>query len=102
VLKSQIRSLDAQADAYEAQANSVDRRARFASLSVNITSKGADSDGGWSLGDAVDDAGDVLRTVAGVGLVTLAVIAPVALIGAMAFWIVSATRRRGRERALDA
>ena len=102
VLKSQIRALDAQADAYEAQANGVERRARFASVEVNVTSKGQDSaDDGWSLGDAADDAGDVLRTIAGVGLISLAVLVPIALVGAVAFWLISTSLRRSRERALD-
>jgi hypothetical protein len=103
VLKAQIRSLEAQADAYEARANGVERRARFASVEVTVNSKDhASADDGWSFGDAVDDAGDVLRTIAGVGVVSLAVLVPIALIGAAAVWIVSTSLRRSRERALDA
>ena len=101
VIKSQINALEAQAETFEAQANSVERRARFATLAVNVTSNGPDTDDGWSLGDAVDDAGDVLRTLAGVGLVSLAILVPVAVVGGIAFWIGSSARRRGRERALD-
>ena len=98
-----IRTLEAQADAYETQRDQVARQARFASVAVEITSNGpgSDDDGGWSLGDAVDDAGDVLRTLAGIGLVSLAILVPIALVGALAFWIVTATRRHSRERALD-
>ncbi|HEX2129717.1 MAG TPA: DUF4349 domain-containing protein [Solirubrobacterales bacterium] len=101
IIESRIDALKAQADTYEAQASQVERRARYASVAVVVTSNGPDSDSGWSLGDAVDDAGDVLRTIAGVGLVSLAVILPIALVGGLAFWIATAARRQSRERALD-
>ena len=54
-----------------------------------------------SLGDWLDDAVDVLRTVAGVLLVALAVLVPLGLIAALVGWIVARVRRRRRERALD-
>jgi hypothetical protein len=102
VIKSQIDSLQAQADAYESQRNNVEREARFATVDVAITSDGPESeDDGWSLGDAVDDAGDVLTVVGGVALITLAVVVPIGLVVALIFWVVTRTQRTRRERALD-
>jgi Domain of unknown function (DUF4349) len=80
------------------QLEDVARRARFARVSVTVEGDGG---GGWSLGDAADDALDVLRTVAGVTLVSLAVLVPLALLAATGWLIARATARRRRERALD-
>jgi hypothetical protein len=75
-------------------------RARLSELSVTVTSDTAASDH-RDLGDWADDAVDVLRTVAGVLLVTLAVALPIGLIVAVAAWVASRVRRRRRERTLD-
>jgi hypothetical protein len=81
------------------QLEDVGRRARFARVSVTVEGEGGN--GGWSLGDAADDALDVLRTIAGVALVSLAVLVPLAVLVAI-FWIAGrAAARRRRERALD-
>ncbi len=103
ILKSQIASLEAQADTYEAQFNGVRREARFATVNVDVTSDGPDSDeeGGWGIGDAIDDAGSVLETIGGIALVSLAVLLPLALVGALAYWLVTLARKAGREKALD-
>ena len=42
--------------------------------------------GGWSLGDAVDDAGTVLSVTAGVLLVSAAVLGPLAILAAL-IWL---------------
>ena len=103
ILKSQIASLEAQADTFEAQFNGVQREARFATVNVDVTSDGPDSDeeGGWGIGDAIDDAGSVLETIGGIALVSLAVLLPLALVGALAYWLVTLARKAGREKALD-
>jgi len=100
VITSEIQSLKAQADALEAQGNQVRREASFATVHVDITSNGPDSDDGWTLGDAVDDAGDVLRTIAGVALVSLAILVPLGLLLALVYLVLTRGRRRARERAL--
>ena len=57
IARSRIDSLEATADALEADVNRVQRQGRFATVQVDVTSNGAASDGGgWSLGDALDDA----------------------------------------------
>jgi hypothetical protein len=57
-------------------------------------------DGGWSVGDALHDAGNILTVGAGVLLIALAVLAPIALI-LLLLWSLNRFRvRRLRERAL--
>jgi hypothetical protein len=103
VIKARIDSLEAQANAFEAQRNNVERRARFATVNVEITSNGPETDDGdWSLGDAVDDAGDVLTVLGGIALITLAIVVPLGLVIALILWITLRTQRTRRERALDA
>ena len=87
-----------------AQANAdfenIQRRARQSTVTLQITSEGA-SEGDWSIEDALDDAGRVLTVGAGIALISGAVLLPLALIAAIAYFVVSASRRRARERALD-
>jgi predicted RNase H-like nuclease len=100
IIKSRIRSLEATADALEAERNQVERQGRFATVAVEVTSNGPDSEGGWSLGDALDDAGRVLEVIGGIVLVSLAVLVPLALVIALAWLIATRTQRHRRERAL--
>jgi hypothetical protein len=44
----------------------------------------------------------VLTVAAGVALITIAALTPVALVVTLAWWVGSAVRRRRREQALDA
>ena len=103
VIKSQIDSLEATADAYETELNGVKREGRFATVSVEVTSNGpaSDDDGDWGLGDAVDDAGDVLETIGGIALVSLAILLPLSLVAALIAFAISRGRKRSRENALD-
>jgi Domain of unknown function (DUF4349) len=103
VIRAEIASLKANAEALETELNSVVRQGRFATVSVGVTSNGpGDDDGNWSLGDALDDAGRVLEVIGGIGLIALAVLVPLALIAGLAAFATITARRRGRERALDA
>ncbi len=102
VLKARIDSLEATADAYETEFNQVRRQGRFATVSVEVTSNGpASDDGDWGLDDAVDDAGDVLETIGGIALISLAILLPISLVAALIAFAVSRGRRRSREHALD-
>jgi hypothetical protein len=58
--------------------------------------------GGFSLHQAAHDAGRVLTVAAGVALIGVAALLPIALLGALGWWVVAALRRRRREQALDA
>jgi hypothetical protein len=84
------------------------KRASMSEVSLRIvTNHGAgvvppSKDGsGWSVGDALHDAGHILTVAAGVLLIALAILAPIALI-ALLFWSLNRFRvRRLRERALS-
>jgi Domain of unknown function (DUF4349) len=73
-------------------------RVTYAPVTVQIR---ADGDGSWSIGDAVDDAGDILKAIAGGTLVTLAVLVPLAALLALGWLGGRELNRRRREAALD-
>jgi Domain of unknown function (DUF4349) len=104
VIESRISALEATADAQQAELNGVERQGRFATVNVDVTASGPGSgqDGDWSLGEALDDAGRVLEVIGGIALVGLAVLVPLAALGALAWLIATRIRHRRRERALDA
>jgi hypothetical protein len=104
VIRSQIDSLKATARAQLAEFKGVKRQGRFATVSVDVTSTESSSgdDGNWGLDDAVDDAGDVLETIGGIALVSLAILLPASLLAALIALAVSRGRRRSRDKALDA
>ena len=56
---------------------------------------------GFTLGTAAHDSGRVLTIAAGVALIALAALVPIALLAALGWWVVTAVRRRRREQALD-
>jgi hypothetical protein len=70
-------------------------------MTIVITSEGAAADDDWSFGDALEDAGKVLEVGAGIALISAAVLLPLAIIAALAYYVVAAANRRSRERALD-
>jgi Domain of unknown function (DUF4349) len=90
-----------------ARLDHLDKRASMSEVTVRIvTDHGAgvtppSKDGGsWGVGDALHDAGHILTIAAGVALIGLAILGPIALI-ALAFWLANRFRvRRLRERTL--
>ena len=79
------------------------QRAKLSRVSLRIETGAAtteSSDGGWAVDDALDDAGRILGIAAGVTIVALAVIAPLALIGLLVWFARRAWLRRARARAL--
>ena len=58
--------------------------------------------GGFGVGRAAHDAGRVLTVAAGVALIAIAALTPLALVAALVWWGGAALRRRRREQALDA
>lgn len=102
VLKSQLQSLEASADAYRTQFSGVEREARYATVNVEVSSKHADSggSGGWGIDDAFHDSGQVLETIAGIGLVTLAVMLPLSLLALLGWAVTTRTVKRRREAVL--
>ncbi len=79
-------------------------RIHMVPVSVEIRGQaGVDSGGGgsWSIGDAFHDAGRVLTVMAGILLISLAVLVPIGLIGGLAWLTARAVIRRRREDALE-
>jgi hypothetical protein len=93
--------------AIRARLDHLGKRASMSEVTVRIvTSHGAGvtppskEDGSWGVGDALHDAGHILTIAAGVLLIALAVLAPIALI-VLVFWAANRVRvRRLRERTL--
>ncbi len=102
--ESQLRSERRHAAYLRSQLSSLERRANLSHVSLRIeTGAAASSDDaatGWGVGDALDDAGHILAIAAGVTIVGLAIVGPIALI-ALLTWLANRTRiRRARRRAL--
>jgi len=93
--------------AIRARLDHLDKRASMSEVTVRIvTDHGAGvtppskGDGSWGVGDALHDAGHILTIAAGVALIGLAILGPIALI-ALAFWLANRLRLRHlRERTL--
>jgi len=61
----------------------------------------AKGEGGWGVSDGLDDAGRILAVAAGVTVIALAILGPLALIALLAWLAHRILVRRSRERALD-
>ena len=86
------------------QLATLERRANFSRVSLRIETgeAGAPSDGsgGWGIGNALDDAGEILAIAAGVTILALAILGPIAVIALLAWLGYRAHVRRSRQRAL--
>jgi hypothetical protein len=107
-IRARLRDVAAEISAAEAGVRRVNNRAAFATVTVTLVADAAavagaeDDDGVWSPADAAQDALRVLEVIAGVALVALAVLIPLALL-ILPIWLAARWgARRGRERALDA
>lgn len=101
-LKARLQIVENQlADARD-QLGHLQTRIHLVPVTVEIQGQhGVDSGGAWSIGDAFHDAGRVLTVIAGILLISLAVLAPLGLIGAVAWITARAVIRRRRENALE-
>jgi len=106
-LRARLRTVRSQIARLNGDLAALRRRADLSTVNVTIrgTAKGSaaapGSGGEWSPGDAAGDALRVLEVSAGVALIALAVMLPLALLGFVAWLGVRATRNRRRESALD-
>ena len=86
----------------------INQAVSYATVDLSIegrrTSGAAPVDPGdkWSPGDALGDAGRVLEVIAGVLIIGLAILLPVAILAALAAYGNRGLTRRRRERALEA
>jgi hypothetical protein len=102
-VEAQLRSERRNAAALKAQLSNLQRRANLSHVSLRIVSdesRAPGAGGPWDAGDAFHDAGQILAVAAGVAIVGLAVLAPIALL-ALLVWLANRTWiRQRRERAL--
>ena len=107
-LKAQIRDAERSISSDESSLAALNRRIAYSKISLTIFA-GAQppvtpthhGSSGFTLGKATHDAGRVLVVVAGVLLIGLAVLLPVAAIAGLAWWVGGMVTHRRRERALD-
>jgi Domain of unknown function (DUF4349) len=103
-VEAELKSERRHSASLRARTAKLDRRANLSRVSLRIETDSAatsgESGGGWSIGDALHDAGHILAIAAGVTIVGLAILGPIALLVLLA-WLANRTRlRRARERTL--
>ncbi|HEX4280576.1 MAG TPA: DUF4349 domain-containing protein [Solirubrobacteraceae bacterium] len=105
-LKAQINDAEASISSDQATLNRLNHQVNYSEVYVTVQARttpapASHGGGGFTVGKAAHDAGRVLTVAAGVALIALAAITPVALVVALLWWVGSALKRRRREHALD-
>jgi Domain of unknown function (DUF4349) len=100
-IRARLRAVNRRIDRAQAELRRLRERVAFSSVAVAIEPGGSADGGGWTLGDAVDDALGVLRALLGGALVALAVLVPAAIVAAIGRLAYRPWLRRRRERALE-
>jgi Domain of unknown function (DUF4349) len=104
-IKARLADTGARISGEEAALRSLSHRIGYSRISLTVDGRSvvplSHKSHGFTLGRAAHDAGHVLEVAAGVALIALAVLAPLGLVGALAWWAAAAARRRRREQALD-
>jgi Domain of unknown function (DUF4349) len=105
-LTAQIHDAEASISSDQATVNGLNHKVNYSEVYVSLQAKPTPAavtrkSGGFTIGKAAHDAGRVLTVVAGVALIALAALTPVALVVALAWWVGAALRRRRRDQALD-
>jgi Domain of unknown function (DUF4349) len=103
-LKARIHDADAEIASYLGQLAGLGHQINYSQVSVTINAAAVPvthGSSGFTIGKALHTAGRVLTVAAGVALIGLAGLLPVALVVALLWWIGAAIRRRRREHALD-
>lgn len=102
ILEVELQLERRHASALQAQLDRLHKRTHYSHVTVRIeTGNSSSSTGAWGIDDAFHDAGRVLGIAAGVTLVGLAVIAPIALLILLAWLAHRAWLRIRREHALS-
>lgn len=101
-VEAELRSGRRRVDTLHGQLNRLRQRAGYAHVTVRIEGRSTAGSGSasWGVGDALGEAGRILTIAAGVVIVGLAVVGPLALIAFLAWLANRARLRRGREKAL--
>jgi uncharacterized protein with NAD-binding domain and iron-sulfur cluster len=108
-IRARLRLVSREIAARQRDLRQVQARASRSSIAVTLLADhraaagaGAHSSGGWTPGDALDDAARILEVTAGVLLVGLALLLPLGLVGLLVWLAARQAAQRRRERALDA
>jgi hypothetical protein len=102
VIEAELARERHRAASLRAQLDMLEQRTDFSRVSVKIETGGSSTDSGnsWGIGDAFGDAGHILGIAAGITLIGLAVLTPLALIALLAWLAHRAWVRTQRQRAL--
>jgi hypothetical protein len=108
-IRARLAIVSREIEVAKAGVRRIQNRANFSTVRVTLVADASavppsdsDDDGGWSPADAAHDALRVLEVTAGVLLVGLAVLGPLAVLALLVAGSARWTTRRRRERALDA
>jgi hypothetical protein len=105
-IRARLRLVSGEIAGYKRDLSRVKSRASRSTIAVTLVadSKAAagHDGGGWSPGDALDDAVRILEVTAGVLLVAFALLLPLGLVGLLVWLAARQAAQRRRERALDA
>ncbi len=104
VAEAQLRDERRRAAYLRSQLSDLQRRANLSRVGLRIESGAPtgspDESGGWGIADALGDAGHILAIAAGVSIIGLAIVGPLALIALLA-WLANRARiKRARQRTL--
>jgi uncharacterized protein DUF4349 len=106
-LKAQIRDAERSISSDESALAALNHRIAYSNISLTINAGTqpvavpSHHSGGFTLRRAAHDAGRVLVVAAGVLLIVLAVLLPIGILAALAWWVGATLTHRRRERALD-
>jgi hypothetical protein len=104
-LKAQIRDAEASISSDQATLRRLNQQVNYSQITLTMNARvlaaPVSSGSSFTIGRAAHDAGRVLTVAAGVGLIGLAALVPIGLVGAAAWWLAAGIRRRRRESALD-
>jgi Domain of unknown function (DUF4349) len=104
-IHAQLKNVDGSIAGDEAAVSALNNQVNFSKVQVTVqadaTPAAVAHSNSFTIGKAAHDAGRVLTVVAGGALIALAVLVPIGLLVAIAWWIAAAVRRRRREHALD-
>ena len=105
-VKARLRRVNARIASARAAVRRVRNRAAYANVSVTLVAErrgavGPVDDGRWTPADALEDALRVLEVAAGIAVIVLALLLPLALLGGVGALGARMLGHRRRERALD-
>ena len=100
-IEAELRQERRELTRLRARLDRLGKRARLSRVSVRIVGDGASSGARWGIGDALDVAGHALAVAAGVAIIGLVVIGPIALLLLLAWLARRAWLALSRRRALD-